>query len=486
MKKYIVYIMVLVFTASLASCEDWFDVQPKTQVKTDVLFDTEGGFMRALIGIYTQMADNSAYGAEGTLAFMEVLGGSYTSVTVNNHNYHKAWLYDYEHSGNEARINNLWSVNYSSIANINNLLEHIDDKQAIFSDGIYEIIKGETLALRAYIHFDLLRNFAPAPIKGLETPAIPYVNAVTTVPFPQLSVGEVLQRVIDDLLEAESYLKDYDPIGPAFETYEENILGSTSIDEQISESSFLLYRKERLNYYAVLGTLARVHLYRGGEEDKTEAYKYANDVINCQRFALNDSQTIGEQSTSFFAMNYMAQEYLFSLYKRDILESVNERYYKISQNESSKNILELNEAKRNQIYETDKYGGVADVRLNKLFALNQDGINYYLAKYDYSPNNNVNRIPLLKIAEMYLIIAECADSWEHLKTLRRMRGLKAMAPGNTLQQEIEAEYLKELVGEGQLFYYYKRLNQLVNGNMTDDGKFVLPIPDAEKERGLIN
>ena len=177
---------------------------------------------------------------------------------------------------------------------------------------------------------------------------------------------------------------------------------------------------------------------------------------------------------------------LFSIYKRDILESVNERFYKISQNESSKNILELNEAKRNQIYETDKYGGVADVRLNKLFALNQDGINYYLAKYDYSPDNNVNRIPLLKIAEMYLIIAECADSWEHLKTLRRMRGLKAMAPGNTLQQEIEAEYLKELVGEGQLFYYYKRLNQLVNGNMTDDGKFVLPIPDAEKERGLIN
>ena len=239
MKKYIVYIMVLVFTASLASCEDWFDVQPKTQVKTNVLFDTEGGFMRALIGIYTQMADNSAYGAEGTLAFMEVLGGSYTSVTVNNHNYHKAWLYDYEYSGNEARINNLWSVNYSSIANINNLLEHIDDKQAIFSDGIYEIIKGEALALRAYIHFDLLRNFAPAPIKGLETPAIPYVNAVTTVPFPQLSVGEVLQRVIDDLLEAETYLKDYDPIGPAFETYEENILGSTSIDEQISESSQL-------------------------------------------------------------------------------------------------------------------------------------------------------------------------------------------------------------------------------------------------------
>ncbi|WP_430813281.1 RagB/SusD family nutrient uptake outer membrane protein [Carboxylicivirga sp. RSCT41] len=485
MKKYIIYIIVLVFTSGLTSCEDWFDVQPKTQVKTDDLFDSEGGFKRALIGVYTQMAGNSAYGAEGTLAFIEVLSGAYTSVRDNNHNYFEASWYNYESSANVSRIDNLWAVNYSTIANINNLLEHIDEKQSVFNEGIYEIIKGEALALRAYIHFDLLRNFAPAPINGLEVPAIPYVDAVSTSPFPQLSVGEVLERVIDDLLEAEMYLKDHDPIGPAFDSYEESRYGYTSVDESISESSFLMFRKERMNYYAVLGTLARVYLYRGGDEDKTEAYKYANDVINCEKFALNDSQTISEQSSNQIAMTYLAQEYLFSLYNRNMTESVNEKYFKFVETSSSYDELEIDEPRRNEYFETEKYGGVADVRLNKLFTINTDGLSYYLAKYDYG-NYNVKRVPLIKVSEMYLIIAECMDSWEHLMSLRRMRGLKVMAPGASLKEEIEAEYRKELLGEGQMFYYYKRLNQLVNVDMEDLGKFVLPIPDVEKERGLIN
>jgi hypothetical protein len=481
MKKFIIYIIALAVTPVFTSCEDWFDVQPKTQVKADDLFDTEGGFKRALIGIYTQMASNSTYGAEGTLAFTEVLSGAYTSVKDNTHNYFKAAIYDYEHSGNVSRINNLWSHNYSTIANINNLLENIDEKQAIFNEGLYEIIKGEALALRAYIHFDLLRNFATAPVNGLDATAIPYVDAVSTIPFPQLTVGQVINRVIEDLIEAEKLLKDYDPLGPAFETYEESRTGYTSVDESVDAASFLMFRKERMNYYAVIGTLARVYMYRGGEDDKTEAYKYANDVINCEKFALVDSKTLSDLPSSSLVMSYLAQEYLFSIYKRDIIESVNETYFKFSSSKT-RDILEIDEGRRNQYFETNKYGGVADVRLNKLFNINGDGLSYYLAKYELG----IKRVPLLKLSEMYLIIAESTDSWEHLQSLRRMRGLKTIAPGTTLQEEIEAEWRKEFLGEGQMFYYFKRLNKLVNNDMSDIGKFVFPIPDAEKERGNIN
>lgn len=474
----------MALTPVFTSCEDWFDVQPKTEVKADDLFDTEGGFKRALIGIYTQMASNDTYGAEGTLAFTEVLSGAYTGVKHNQNEYYKASFYDYEDSRNVSRINKLWSANYATIANINNLLENIDEKQAIFNEGIYEVIKGEALALRAYIHFDLLRNFAPAAINGLETSAIPYVDAVSTVPFPQLTVAQIINRTIDDLMEAESLLKDYDPIGPAFETYEEDIQGKTSVDQGADASSFLMFRKERMNYYAVLGTLARIHLYRGGEDDKTEAYKYANDVINSEKFALIDSKTFSNQTYTAFIMANMAQEYLFSIYKRDLTESVNEKHFKYDHTYTYKT-LEINEARRNQYYETDKYGGVADIRFNKFFNINGDGLSYYLAKYEYK-QYNVKRIPLLKISEMYLIIAESTNSVGHLQALRRMRGLKNMAPGTSLQEEIEAEYRKEFLGEGQMFYYFKRLNKLVNNDMTDTRMFVLPIPDAEKERGLIN
>lgn len=473
----------MALTPIFASCEDWFDVKPKTEVKADDLFDSENGFKRALIGVYTQMAGSSTYGAEGTLAFTEILGGAYTSVKKTNHYYYRAGLYDYEDGGIKSKINNLWSDNYSTIANINNLLENIDSKQGIFNEGVYEIIKGEALALRAYIHFDLLRNFAPSAMNDFDAPAIPYVDVISTTPFPQLTVRQVSDRVIADLLKAKDLLKDFDPVGPAFESYSEQLYGRTSVDDAVASESFLMFRKERMNYYAVLGTLARVYLYRGEEVDKTEAYKYANDVINSEKFPLKDSKTISDASFGELAMAHMAQEYLFSIYKRD-LTSVNDSYFKYS-GPIGKNILEIDEMRLNEYYETAKYGGVADVRLNKLFNINGNGFSKYLIKYEY-PGYNVKRIPLLKVSEMYLIIAECMNSAGHLQNLRRSRGLKVLTPGNTLQEEIEAEYRKEFLGEGQMFYYYKRLNQLVNNEMTSDEKFVFPIPDAEEERGLIN
>lgn len=483
MKKYYIYIL-LAIAPLVFSCENWFDVQPKSQVKSDDLFEAENGFKRALIGVYTLMADNEAYGANGTMAFMEVLGGTYTSVKNRSHNFHEISKYDYEHTDAVKMIKQLWSNNYTSIANINNLLENIDAKQDVFSEGIYEIIKGEALALRAYIHFDLLRNFAPAPINGLGQNAIPYVDAVTVNPFPQLTVGQLLDRVIADLEQAEKLLKDYDPIGPAFDSYEEQGNGWTPTEEAAADSNFLLFRKERMNYYAVIGTLARVYLYKGTEEAKTKAYNYANDVIQSSKIQLNESTLVNMAEVTQSVNTLMAKEYLFSLYKRNLSEEVNEKYFYFNSLMNNDD-LSIDEATRNEYYETSKYGGVADIRYNYLFSTNLDGLSKYLSKYNFG-QFNLKRIPLLKLSEMYLIVAETGESMDDLKYLRRMRGLKNMAPGTTLTEEIAAEYRKEFVGEGQIFYYYKRLNQLVNNDMTNAGKFVLPIPDEELERGIIN
>ena len=54
------------------------------------------------------------------------------------------------------------------------------------------------------------------------------------------------------------------------------------------------------------------------------------------------------------------------------------------------------------------------------------------------------------------------------------------------------EMRKEFVGEGQLFYVYKRLNHDIIGNTSEDavkannGVFVLPIPEEEIEYGHRN
>ena len=109
----------------------------------------------------------------------------------------------------------------------------------------------------------------------------------------------------------------------------------------------------------------------------------------------------------------------------------------------------------------------------------------------------VKRIPLIKLAEMYYIAAECEPSLdkavEYLETVRRHRG---MAPyplkvtnREELQQEIENEYRKEFISEGQLFYYHKRLNQSFTNtgfqgsyNITPE-VFTMPRPDEEDTYG---
>ena len=85
-----------------------------------------------------------------------------------------------------------------------------------------------------------------------------------------------------------------------------------------------------------------------------------------------------------------------------------------------------------------------------------DGSSFVLKKY-----TGVNYIPMFKISELYLIAAECAQgkaAYDYLNKLRNHRGLSSIAPTDDLAGYIFQEYRREFIGEGQLFWFYKRLN----------------------------
>ena len=49
---------------------------------------------------------------------------------------------------------------------------------------------------------------------------------------------------------------------------------------------------------------------------------------------------------------------------------------------------------------------------------------------------------------------------------------------------IEKEWRKEYIGEGQMFFYYKRLGKPVpNATVSGDDLFVIPLPEKEVEIG---
>ena len=103
-------------------------------------------------------------------------------------------------------------------------------------------------------------------------------------------------------------------------------------------------------------------------------------------------------------------------------------------------------------------------------------------------------LPLIRLSEMYYIAAECEPDFNtakgYLETVRQHRGLSSYPLTCTdkqqLQDDIEQEYRKEFIAEGQLFYYYKRQNlssipftaQTMNRDV-----YVFPVPDNELEFG---
>src|SRR4030095_14236999 len=134
----------------------------------------------------------------------------------------------------KATFNTIWNNLYISIANVNNLLENAETRQNVFTGNNYNTTKGEALGLRAFLHFDLLRMFAPSPAAaGLNVPAIPYITKLSPYAIPTSTTGAVIDSCVADLLTAQSLLSDAD------------------------------LTTSRFTFWAVRGLLARIYLYKG-------------------------------------------------------------------------------------------------------------------------------------------------------------------------------------------------------------------------------
>lgn len=142
------------------------------------------------------------------------------------------------------------------------MLMFIDEQRGVFSgDEVYRIYKGEILALRGMLHFDMLRLFSASPAIDKERKAIPYLESYTNLPQHQLTVGAVLEKVVKDLNAARELMREVDPYGPNY----------AKLESLYRNHPLLRNRQKHLNYYAVTALLARVQLYAGNLPDALEA-----------------------------------------------------------------------------------------------------------------------------------------------------------------------------------------------------------------------
>lgn len=260
--------MILACSTMMVSCDSWLEVKPYDKISEGELQKSEEGYQKMLNGIYIDLNSDALYGQSLSVEMIEVMGGAYAIGTDNSvwGNYKDLSNYQYGTEYWRNRLDQTWNKAYALILNCNKILENIDQNQGLFTGGNYYAVKGEALALRAMLHFDMLRLFGPVYAKDSDKKAIPYYNKQTNSPEPILTAKEVAEKVVADLEEARILLAN-DPVKTE---------GTLMSGSQDGTSNFMRYRALRLNYYAVEALLARVNLYMG---NKTEAFKYATDVI---------------------------------------------------------------------------------------------------------------------------------------------------------------------------------------------------------------
>lgn len=481
MKK-IIYTMIIACTTLFASCDSWLEVKPYDQIAEGELQKSEEGYQKMLNGIYIDLNSDALYGQTLSVEMIEVMGGAYTIGTDNSvwGNYKDLSSYQYNTEYWRNRLDQTWNKAYALILNCNKILETIDGNKNLFTDGSYYIIKGEALALRAMLHFDMLRLFGPVYSKDSDKKAIPYYTKQTNSPEPILTAQEVMEKITTDYEDALNYLAN-DPVKT-----EGTMMSST----EDGSSNFLRYRALRLNYYAVEALMARAYLYMG---NKTEAFKYATDVIKTADqniFPFVDKNlVIGSPADTD---RIFSSEVLFALTNTS-RGTIHKNFFDPSRLPNY--VFRMDDSMMSNLV----YGGAAttggyqdDYRYRACWMAT--GSNRYFYKYsDMVANGSIQNtmIPMVRLGEMFLIAAESQSGdlkagVQYVNALRRNRGVASLT---TLTPDLlKYEYIRELYGEGQLFFLYKRLNSDIITSATSsknpkasDLIFVVPLPDTETE-----
>lgn len=264
-------IISTIFILALTSCNSWLDVTPQDTVDEDVLFSTGDGYRNVLNGVYKQMATPSMYGKELSWGMLDVMGQLYHQRAFSSGvEYRAVASYKYTDKSVKPLIQDIWSLAYNSIANCNSILAKIDGTDStLFRSGNNEkmLIKGEALALRAFLHFDMLRLFAPAPDLQDQKTYIPYFKTYPSTFEPDRSIKEVLEFVVNDLEAARSLVAPHDTTAWRIMLRNDYRINYEGTNPSLNQDLFFKSRGYRMNYLAVCALLARVYNYMGDFND---------------------------------------------------------------------------------------------------------------------------------------------------------------------------------------------------------------------------
>ncbi|EDM34978.1 putative outer membrane protein [Pedobacter sp. BAL39] len=441
-----------VFALSLlgASCSKQLDLQPTDTIDDSKAFQTVSDLNGGLLGAYASLNATTITNVSLTSDECMLPSENGTGRGVSTYR----WQYD----GSNSTITAGWGSNYVTIDIVNRVLNFVDRvKSKPAEETLRQQYKGELLAMRAYCHFELLRNFAAA----YETSAlgIPYMEESKVSKPSRLLFGESIAKVKADLIAAKALI-------PA------------SFDDNT-----------RITLPAISAMQARVALY---ERNWTDAITFSTEAINAVPLAsISEFPDIWKDESE--------AEVIWKLKRVTGDSRIGDFYY------DTRNIVLY--APAFELINT--FDQVNDVRYGAYVKFDDTrgqgkslySVNKYLEGSSGLPN--LTDVKLYRTAELYLIRAEAYAEQNNpglatqaLNELRaeRIEGYTDAAFGDKAEliTAITLERYKELAFEGHRFFDLRRLglpitripadaiNTLGAITLTSDEKqYAYPIPNAE-------
>jgi hypothetical protein len=454
MKKYLLYIFIITIAAS--ACNKQLDLRPSDYIDPEGAYQNVEDVNQGLLGAYSALSYYSSIRYTSLITDENMLPSE--NSTGSGFATHR-WQYD------GSFLHDAWKDNYIAIDRLNRALSA--SYRVAVKPSEHEALaqyRGELLALRAYCHLELVRNFA----EKYEPSAlgVPYMDSSFIGKPARLSFAASMGRINQDLAAA----KDMIPAG---------------FDD-----------RTRINKAAVAALQARAALY---EKNWDNAITYATEAIGALPLA---NRT---QFPQIWKDNSTAE--VFWKLKRVTGDEEIGNFY------TQAGFLD-NPAGRRLYYAasyklTNLFDKVNDIRFPSYIRIDAGRLaagNVPNAVVKYIAANtasNLVDIKLLRTGEMYLIRAEAyAEKDQPGLAANDLNGLRAariagytpqtFADKAAIIAAIYSERFKELAFEGHRHFDLRRRNLNISRNPEDavnalgavlltpnDPEYVFPIPNSE-------
>jgi len=464
------------------SCNKFLDVSANDQVLQETIFKNGEGIRIAVNGVYRLLSTNDMYGKNLSWGVISAMGYNYDYYYLP-YEMRDAAQFNYESSSTQASMEEIWKKSYNILANCNNIIQEVEKKDtSIFAEGGNEknMILGEMYGLRAMIHFELLRIFAPAPASGYAGQTIPYVNSYPNYQPARLDMPTMFTKIIEDMTKAQAILAPIDTIYLRT-TLRSNVgrIKYFNTGFPIPQGDFFNYRCQRMNFFAATALLARINMYKG---DYQQAYTQARIVYDAQK------RNWFQWTSSIYQGQITDVDYIYTKRPDElILAFSNSKNYDnwdqiINSNGGQSQFFRMNDDYMSKLFEGDLddfrykagwYNRYNDFRY--ITWVRPKGTSY---NAEQTLKNQGPLLPAIRFSEMYHILIECllrqnnvGDAVPIFNNLRINRGAKqpllTSASASQLMELLVKDIVKESLTEGQTFFLFKRLNRSIFNGETD-------------------